>query len=101
MKDNKATLVISAILNKANMAELPQYMGAIGPIFMKNGGTPVGRYKGIEQLAGEQGPEIVSIFDFPNAEVIKAMYDSEEFIALADLRGRIFTKLNLTICNGM
>ncbi|MFT4601346.1 MAG: hypothetical protein ACI857_001526 [Arenicella sp.] len=101
MSDTKSILVINAIINKANMAELPAYLGAIGPIFGKNGGSPLGKYKGAEQISGEDGPDIISVMQFPNAEAIKTAVNSDEFKALAELRARVFSKLNLTICEEM
>lgn len=99
MTDNKALLVINAIVNKENIAEMPTYLGSVMPIFAQNGGKPLGRYKGIEQLTGEQGPEMVALIEFPSAEVIRELVNGDEFKALDELRGRVFSKLNLTICN--
>jgi uncharacterized protein (DUF1330 family) len=101
MTEDKAILVITAIINKENMGDLPTYLAAVGPIFGKNGGVPVGKYKATNQLAGEEGSDIVSIMQFPNSEIIKTIVNGEDFKALAELRARVFSKLNMTICGEM
>ena len=45
MEDSKTFLVITAIVNKQNIAEVPEYLGSVMKIFGQNGGKPVGRYK--------------------------------------------------------
>jgi len=101
MSENKTLLVITSIINKENMEELQSYLENIMPVFVQNGGTPVGRYKTIEQLAGEQGPETVAIFQFANAEAIKGMVNGEAFKGLAESRAKAFSKLNMMICGEM
>tara|TARA_B100000809_G_scaffold138675_1_gene136295 strand:- start:1069 stop:1374 length:306 start_codon:yes stop_codon:yes gene_type:complete len=101
MTENKVTLVMNAIINKENMSELPNYMEAMWPIMAQNNATLIGKYKGIDQIVGEQGPEIIGIFQFENADAIKNMVNGEEFKGLASLRARVFSKLNMTICSEM
>ncbi|MFT5723245.1 MAG: hypothetical protein ACI9JN_000354 [Bacteroidia bacterium] len=98
MSDNKATLVITAMINKANMTELPSYLEQVQPIFVKNGAKPIGRYKKVLDIVGVDNPEIISMTEFDDAETITAMVQSEDFTALADLRSRVFSKLNMIIC---
>ena len=98
MNDQKTTLVITAIVNKSNMAELPFYLEQIQPIFANNGAKPVGRYKTVENISGIDSPDIISIFEFDSPETVNTMVESEEFTGLAELRERVFSKLNLVIC---
>lgn len=101
MSDTKAFLVINAIVNKENMADVNTYLESILPLFGKNGGKPIARYKTLEQLAGEESPEMIGIMEFPNGGIIKQMINGEDFMALADLRAKAFTKLNMMICDEM
>ena len=101
MEDNKSFLVISAIVDKQNMAELQEYLDSVMQVFGKNGGKPVGRYKTIESLSGEDSPEMIAIIEFPDAEVIKNMVNGEDFKALSEMRTRVFSKLNMMIFGGM
>jgi uncharacterized protein (DUF1330 family) len=98
MSDQKTVLMINANINKENMAEVQSYLGQIMPIFIKNGGQPVARYKTIQLLAGDENPEMTAIVEFPDAAAIDAAINSEDFNALAELRARVFTKLNMMIC---
>lgn len=101
MEESTSFLVISAIVNKQNMAELQAYLGNVMQIFGKHGGKPVGRYKTIESVSGEDTPEMLAILEFPNADVIRNMVNGEDFLALSDMRARVFSKLNMMICGGM
>ena len=101
MTENKAILIINAITNKENMADVKMYLENIMPVFGKNGGMPVARYKTVERLTGEESPEMVAIVEFPNSDVIKQMVNGEDFLALADIRAKAFTKLNIIICGEM
>ena len=50
MVENKTFLVITAIINKQNIAEVPEYLGSVMQIFGQNGGKPIGRYKTVNAL---------------------------------------------------
>ena len=97
----KVKLIINAIPNKENMPEVQSYLGNMMPVISKHGGSVVQRYKTIEQLAGENSPEMIVIFEFPDAQSIKTMIDSDGFQGLAESRAKAFTHLNLMICGEM
>jgi uncharacterized protein (DUF1330 family) len=101
MKENKTILAINAIVNKDNMVDVQSYLENIGALFAKNGGKPIARYKTVQDIIGNESPEIIGLFEFPSADAINQMIDGEDFIALAELRAKAFTKLNLVICNEM
>ena len=101
MSENKAVLIISAIVNKAHMADVPAYLGSVMQIFGQNNGKPIGRYKTVDQLLGEDSPEMVAVIEFPDADTIKQMVEGEAFQALSELRERVFSKLNMVTCVGM
>jgi len=98
MEDRKTFLVITAIVNKQNIAEVPEYLGSVMKIFGQNGGKPVGRYKTINTLVGEESPEMIAIIAFPDDQKIKEMMNSKDFDNLGELRSRVFDKLNLVLC---
>jgi len=97
MEANKTFLVITAIVNKQNIAEVPEYLGSVMQIFGQNGGMPVGRYKTINSLIGEESPEMMAVIEFDNPKTIEKMVHGTAFNALAEQRARIFTKLNMII----
>jgi len=101
MEDNKPALVINAIVDKANIEELPTYIGSVMEVITENGGKTLSRFKTVESLSGEGSPEMVSIIEFPSAESIRNMVNGAPFQALSDLRARVFSKLNMMISESM
>ena len=99
MKDQKEIVVITAVVNKAHVDELPTYLEQVQLIFGKNGAKPIGRYKTVQNVVGTDSPEIISIFEFDNSDAINTMVQSEEFTGLAELRARVFSKLNMVLCS--
>ena len=98
MEENRTFLVITAIVNKQNIAEVPEYLGSVMQIFGQNGGKPVGKFKTVEQLSGNESPEMIAIIEFPEVDVIKNMINGDQFMALSEIRERVFSKLNMMIC---
>lgn len=101
MNDQKIILIINARVNKENMQDVQLYLGKIMLVFSKNGGSPLARYKTLQDILGTESPEMISIVEFPSAEVINEMVNSDDFKALAELRAKAFSKLNLMICTSM
>ena len=98
MNDQKAILLVTAKVNKSKMKDLKSYLEQIGPLMSKFGGQPVAKYKTIQEITGEQSPELMSVSAFESADVINELVNSDEFKALAELRASVFSKLNLMIC---
>ena len=101
MEESKTFLVITAIVNKQNIAEVPEYLGSVMQIFGQNGGKPIGRYKTINALVGEESPEMIAVIEFDSPETIENMIKGDAFTALADQRSRVFSKLNMIITQNM
>ncbi|MEP0131884.1 MAG: DUF1330 domain-containing protein [Eudoraea sp.] len=97
MEESKTFLVITAIVNKQNIAEVPEYLGSVMQIFGQNGGKPIGRYKTINALVGEESPEMMAVIEFDNPKTIENMVTGEAFNSLAEQRARVFSKLNMII----
>ena len=98
MNDQKAILLVTAKVNKEKMTDFKAYLERVGPLTGKFGGQPVARYKTVEEITGEQNPELISVSEFPSVEVINEMVNSKDFTDLADLRASAFIKLNMVIC---
>ena len=98
MNDQKAILVVTAKINKANMENLKPYLEQAGPLTEKFNGQGVAKYKTIQELEGEQSPELMSVTEFPNVDSINQMMNSDDYKALDELRASVFSKLNLMIC---
>ena len=70
-------------------------------IFGQNGGKPVGRYKTVNALVGEESPEMMAVIEFDSPKTIEDMVNGEAFNALAEQRSRVFTKLNMIVSQSM
>jgi uncharacterized protein (DUF1330 family) len=70
-------------------------------IFGQNGGKPVGRYKTVNPLVGEESPEMMAVIEFASPKIIEDLVKSEAFTALAEQRARVFTKLNMIVSQSM
>ena len=101
MENEKAFLVITAKVNKENMADVSNYLESVMPIFGKNGGKPFGRFKTVNKLTGDEGPEMVGIIEFQNADAITDLVKGEDFNSLSDLRTKAFKKLDMVITHEM
>lgn len=97
--EQQSYLVINAIVNQENKAELSEYLDKTLQVFKANGGKPVGKYKAIQSLGGEESPEMIAIIAFPDDQKIKEMMKSKDFKNLGELRSRVFDKLNLVLCS--
>ena len=97
MSDQKAILVVTAKVNKENMGDLKTYLDQAGPLTATFGGRGVAKYKTIEVITGEESPELISVTEFPNKEAITEMVQSKDFTDLAELRTRVFSKLNMIV----
>ena len=98
MNDQKAILVVTAKVNKSKMEDLKSYLEQAGPLTAKFGGQGIAKYKTIQEISGEQSPELVSVTEFPSVDTINEMVNSSDFKALAELRASAFSKMNLIIC---
>ena len=98
--EGKTVLIINGIINKENMTELQGYLNNVMQVFKENGGRPIAKYKTIEELSGEDSPEMMAIIEFPDAKAIKNMISGDGFTALSEQRAQVFSKLNMMICNG-
>jgi len=101
MEAKKTYLIITAIVNKQNIAEVPEYLRSVMQVFGQAGGKPIGRYKTIQSLVGEESPEMMAVLEFDSPNTIENMLKGDGFTSLGDQRARVFTKLNMFISQSM
>lgn len=101
MEANKTFLVITAIVNKENMAEVAEYLGSVMQIFKQNGSKQVARYKTVNSLVGKESPEMMAVIEFDSPKTIENMVNGEAFNVLSEQKTRVFTKLNMIISQQM
>lgn len=96
--ENKPKLIITAIPNPENMQAMQSYLEQAGPYAPKYGGDFLGRYKTIKHLVGENGAELMSIFEFPNVQSVENMMNDEGYKKLIEIREKGFAQLHMRIC---
>jgi uncharacterized protein (DUF1330 family) len=97
MLNQEVFMIINATPNENKMKEFQEYNTKIMPVFMSAGAEPIGRYKTIAKLKGENFPSAVAVLKFKNEETVKTVMASKEFNALAGLRAEVFASLNIMI----
>ena len=101
MSEAKAFLVINATPNPENMSLLPEYLSGMMPVFGKFQGEMLSKYKVSEQLVGNGQTKMIAIISFANTQNAKAVIESDEYKALAELRAKVFTNLDIMLSEGM
>ncbi|MCX6189665.1 MAG: DUF1330 domain-containing protein [Bacteroidetes bacterium] len=96
---NKTFLIVNAVPNLEDMTSFQSYLSQIVGVFAKFGGSGMQRWKTVEQVMGHGGIKAIAVFEFPSAQSIKNMMESEEFNALNDLRKKAYKQeVDLMIC---
>lgn len=94
---SKVTLISLGTTNPDAEDEFKIYAENAPKLLLEAGGTPVRRMKVHEQLKGEDGPQTVFMMDFPSAEALKGVFETEEYKALIPHRDKAFSQLTLLI----
>lgn len=99
MTTSKTFLIINAIPNIDDIPSFQSYLSQIVEIIKSFGGSNMQRFKTTEQIMGQGGIKAIAVFEFPNAQAIKDMKNSEDFNALNDLREKAYKQeVDLMIC---
>ena len=73
------------------------YATVAGPLLGAAGGRPIGQYQRIDDLAGEDGPQVVGIFEFPDEAAVRSLIESPEYQAAVPHRDNAFERLNIIL----
>jgi uncharacterized protein (DUF1330 family) len=99
MNESNTFLIVNAVPNTEDIQSFQSYLSQIVGVFVKFGGSNMQRFKTVESIMGQGGIKAIAIFEFPNAQAIKNMRNSEEFNALNDLRKKAYKQeVDLMIC---
>tara|TARA_Y100001001_G_C8014363_1_gene310950 strand:- start:4078 stop:5430 length:1353 start_codon:yes stop_codon:yes gene_type:complete len=95
----KKFMIVNAILNPREKEAFAFYSENSAPLFKKAGGTPVGKFKITQSLVGNMNLHILVIMEFPSAQAIKDVFESEEYKKLLPFRDKAFGQLEVYIGN--
>lgn len=94
------TLVVTAIPNPENMAEMKTYMEKAGSLAAPLGGGAPNRMKVTEVVNGDP-TAIVLVMDFPSKTALSAYFASDEYQSLIPGRSRGFKSINIWVAEPM
>lgn len=67
------------------------------PIMMQAGGTFTGQFASIDQLAGDNGPQVVGIMEFEDETAVRTAIASPEYQAVVPHRDKAFERFDLIL----
>ena len=67
------------------------------PIMVKAGGTFTGQYGRIDDLVGDDGPQVVGIMEFADEAAVRAAFKSLEYQATVAHRDKAFERFNVIL----
>jgi len=67
------------------------------PIMMAAGGTFTGQYVHIDDLAGDDGPQVVGVMEFEDESAVRGAFASPEYQAVIPHRDKAFERLNMIL----
>lgn len=96
----KATLLVTATPNGDEPEAMRSYLTDVGPLLMAAGGNPPRRLKVTNTVSGEPFG-ICMVMDFPSAEAIETVFESDAYKALIPGRDKGFRGINILIAADM
>ena len=67
------------------------------PVMLAAGGTFTGQYGRIDNLAGEDGPQVVGIMEFGDEAAVRAAFKSPEYQAAVPDRDKAFERFSVIL----
>ncbi|MEO8334334.1 MAG: DUF1330 domain-containing protein [bacterium] len=86
-------LTTTATLNAGGAASLERYAAAVMPLITAAGGRVLLRATLRETLVGTDIPDFIAVIQFPDADRIHALFDSDAYQAALSDRRRAFCNL--------
>ena len=90
-------LIITGTRRPDSDDDYAAYSTVAVPIMVKAGGTFTGRYGRIDDLVGDDGPQVVGIMEFADETAVRAAFDSPEYQAVVPHRDKAFERFNVIL----
>lgn len=94
---NSVTFIAIGHLAPGGSEDLQRYVEGVMPMMLAAGGQPKMRARQMKTLIGEKGPDTVIAMDFPNAEAVEAVLESDAYKALLPARRAGFAQLTAIV----
>jgi uncharacterized protein (DUF1330 family) len=98
--NEKTTLVVTAVPNPKEMTSVQEYLKGVLPLLQGAGGKLVKRLK-VDKLIHGNPSGMVLVMDFDSADAITKMFESDDYAALAPVRDRGFSEMNIQLTQEM
>jgi len=96
-----ATLIVVATARPEGDESRQRYVQQVMPLLTGIGGQPVKRLAVTDAVSGTARPESVIVMDFPEAEPLRALFQSAEYETLLPLRNAGFAQIEILIAEDL
>lgn len=73
------------------------YVNVAVPILVEAGGTFTGQFGRVDDLVGDDGPQVVGIMEFEDEAAVRSAMASPEYQAVVSHRDKAFERFNVTL----
>jgi uncharacterized protein (DUF1330 family) len=91
------TLIVTASPAGGQEEARNRYLHAVLPLLIRAGGKPVKRLAVTEIVTGSPGVGIVLVMDFADANTLRSVFDSEDYVALVGDRDQGFSNIEILV----
>jgi uncharacterized protein (DUF1330 family) len=91
----KVTVIVAAKPNPEEKESLMGYTSQATPMFGKRGAKVTSKYGTDQVIAGEDGPMLTLVAEFPNQAAVDDLFNSEEYKAIIPLRDKGFSYIHI------
>ncbi len=92
-----ATLIVTAAPNPDNAEDLQGYVKQALPMLLNGGGEMIKRARVLEPVVGDITFGVMLVMEFPSAQAIRDVFESDAYAAIVPLRERGFKFMNIVI----
>lgn len=97
----KITIVVTAVFNQEKMPAAQQYMQRAIPLLINGGGEVICRVKAERAVVGDSKYNACLVMNFPSADAVEAVFDSEAYAEIIPLREAGFKSMDIVIASAM
>jgi len=77
-------------LNPDSQSALDKYLSVVGPLMHSAGAKILQRFEVCDTIAGHKEVQYVSIIEYPDAQSLRLVFDSDEYKSLENVKMQAF-----------
>ncbi len=90
MEAEKTMLISLEAIDHREQVALSKYMKGVAPLFAAAGAKALGRYRVRKRFSDGDGPDTLSLLEFPSTEALEEVFSSPEYQATIPHRDKAF-----------